>query len=214
MRVKRPSSRTRLVLLVAATAIVLYGLAGGCTAQRLPPAASPEQAGLLNSAPLPYSVVVTPWDSATAERLGRNADAYASSALDWLRSSGAFTSVRQGSASDTDADLTATPTGEYCNTAVIPLWTGLTLGLVPTVFTDSTCNGVVLRPASGGVRGADSLVVRHSSAGRVVMGWAAIPVGFLPGWTHGEAKNHPRYARLTRNAILARSTELAALKRE
>lgn len=210
MRLKAPSTRKHWLLLGLLAAFLVYGFAGGgCYAQRLPS----EVVGSAGSAPLPYSVVVAPWDSATASRLGRNADAYATPAFEWLRGSGAFASVRYGSPTDTDADFLATPTGEYCNTAVIPLLTGITLGLFPTVFTDSTCQGAVFRALVNGVSRPDSVILRHTTGGRVVMGWAAIPIGFLPGWTHGEAKDHPRLAGMARNAIFARSAELAALKR-
>ena len=214
MRLKRPSTRKDWLLLGFLAAFAVYGVAGGgCFAERLPSGSTAGFVGASDSAPLPYSVVVTPWDTATAARLGRNASAYATAAFKWLQSSGAFASVRLGSSTDTSADFSATPTGEYCNTAVIPLVTGITLGLVPTVFTDSTCRGAVFRSIAGGARGTDSLVVRQKSGGRVVMGWAAVPIGFLPGWTHGEAKNHPRYAQLARSAIFARSGELAGLRR-
>lgn len=212
MRSRIPSSRKGWLLTLAVAAFVLHGFTGGCYAQRLPATPAAEHLRLLESPPLPYSVVVTPWDSTTAARLGRNSEAYSKAAFQWLRSSRAFSSVRLGSPTDTDADFTATSTGAYCNTAVIPLWTGLTLGLLPTVFTDSTCREVVFHPISNGIRGTDSVLVRHHSGGRVIMGWAAVPTGALLDWTHGEATDHPRVSAHARLAILAQSARLAALR--
>jgi hypothetical protein len=129
--------RRRWKLYLVALLVGGYGLSGGCYAQRLPPVLSPQESALIARGPLPYRVVVVPWDSAAAARHHQNPQAYAAATLRWLKSSGAFASVRLGSADDTAADFVASPTGVYCNTAVVPMFTILSLGLIPTIFNDT-----------------------------------------------------------------------------
>jgi hypothetical protein len=197
-------------LLVPAV-FVAYGLGGGCYAQRLPAAPSPAAAELLAQGPLPYRVVVEPWDSAAAARHRVNPEAYAAGTFHWLQSSGAFASVRMGAPGDTAADFLASSTGAYCNTAVIPMFTILSLGIIPTTFTDTDCEGAVLRPLHPGAGAADSVVIGSELSGRVVMGWLAVPVGALPGWTHGDARDHQRTRALARLAVLQHRSRLVAL---
>jgi hypothetical protein len=201
-------------MLIGSAAFIAYGLSGGCFAQRLPPRLSDAQAAILAAGPLPYRVVVAPWDSAGAARRRQNPRAYAEKTFRWLESSGAFTSVRMGTVGDTAADFIASPTGAYCNTAVIPIFTAVSLGLIPTIFKDTDCEGAVLYPLHplhppGGE--PDSIVVRSRLSGRVVMGWLAVPIGALPGWTHGEARGHERYRQQVRLSILTHRSRITAL---
>jgi hypothetical protein len=203
--------RRRWKLLLALTLLVVYGAAGGCYAQRLPPAPSPEEAAVLARGPLPYRVVVRPWNAAEAAVHPQNPDAYALGTYRWLESSGAFASVRLGTVGDTAADFAASSIGAYCNTAVIPLFTILSLGLIPTIFTDTDCKGAVLRPLHPRAGGPDSVVVTGKLAGRVIMGWLAVPAGAMPGWTHGEARDHTRGRARARLAVLVERDRLVAL---
>jgi hypothetical protein len=154
-------------------------------------------------------VAVVPWDAATAARRGQNPQAYGDAAFKWLKGSGAFSSVRLSSPDDLGVDLVASSTGAYCNSAVIPLLTILSLGVIPTIFTDRDCEGVVFR-ANEPNRG-DSVEVRYEQESRVIMGWLALPIGALPGWTHGAALEHGRSRDRARLAILAHREALAAL---
>lgn len=208
-----PVPRTRLGRVLAAFALMsflIYGLLGGCGAQRLPPSLTSAERAALDARPLPYKVVVIPWDSATTAQRHQNPTAYADRTMQWLRGSKAFASVTLGARPNVGDDLIATPTGAYCNTAIIPLWTIISLGLFPTVFTDTDCEGAVFRRAGGRLPG-DSVVIQDVDSARVVMGWVAVPLGALPGWTHGAARDNSRAQERRRLWILTHQAALAAL---
>jgi len=193
---------------LVAIPFVLYGLTGGgCGAQRIP-ALTPAERVLLAQPALPYSVAVVPWKPGSR---GQDAAAYASPLTAALEGSNAFRSVKRDAASGRSAaNLTATSTGDYCNTAVIPIYTILTLGIVPTNFTDTDCIGMVFR-RNDGTGGA---VAVHSQIRiRVVMGWIAMPLGFFHGWTHGEPRNSRPYLDRLRIEILSHRDQIDALAR-
>ncbi len=201
----------RWKVVLAVVLLVGYGLSGGCYAARLPPSPGPEQAALLREAPLPYTVVVVPWEGAAAAAHTQNPEAYANAALRWLQGSGAFAHVRLGTSQDPDADLLASSTGAYCNANPIPLFTILSLGIFPTIFTDTDCEGAALYPRHPMSGSADSVVITRDISSRSMMGWLAVPVGLLPGWTHGDIRDHARTRAQSRLAILEYRARLAQL---
>jgi hypothetical protein len=203
--------RRRWKLLLGGGVVVAYGLSGGCYAQQLPPSPSPEEAAVLRQGALPYAVIVAPWDSIAAARQHQDRQAYADATFRWLRHSGAFATVRLGNGQDSTADFLAFPTGAYCNTAVIPVFTILSLGLIPTIFTDTNCEGAVLHPLHPPTGRPDSVVLSSELSGRVIMGWLALPVGAFPGWTHGGPRDHTRYRNQVRLSILSHRSRLVAL---
>jgi hypothetical protein len=205
---RRMPSRRQWYFLGGAV-LLAYGASGGCYAQRLPTALGPEERQMLAQGPLPYAVAVVPWEP----KAGRGLDptAYARGTLDWLEGSGAFASVQLDATGAPKADLTATSIGAYCNTAAIPLFTILSLGLIPTVFMDTECEGAVFRVPEGPAGPRDSVVVRYQQGGRVVMGWLAMPLGALPGWTHGAASTHHRARERARLALLTERQALVGL---
>jgi hypothetical protein len=190
-------------LLVAVLAIAAFPagcLSGACGAYRRPAAVTGAEQDLAASAPLPYSVSVVPWDAATGQRLRRDPETYAKSLTDLLTRSQAFRTIRLERAPSPDTDLTAASTGIYCNSAVIPLFTIVSLGVVPTIFEDEECQAMVLRSARGSARTSQPIEARYK--GRVVMGWLAVPLGVLPGWSYGSARDDRRYAQRFRIEIL------------
>ena len=67
-----------------------------------------------------------------------------------VMSSKTFTSSRyERTPAPSGQDLVATSTGLYCNTAVIPVFSILSLGVIPTIFQDEHCRGMLLRQAAG-----------------------------------------------------------------
>ena len=209
--------RRRLLLLLGVLAIVVYGVSGGCGAQHVPPRPTPEQRTLLREPPFPYSVAVVPWSAYQRPRSPlqgtKNAHAYAEGLADRLEKSNAFRSVVLDTTASAVTDLIAISTGVYCNTAVIPLWSALTLGLFPTVFHEADCVGAVFRSGNGGGT-ADSAVVHFRYEGTVIMGWLAVPVGALPRWAKGGALSHRRYRDLFRLAIMEQREAIARVVRK
>jgi hypothetical protein len=136
--------------------------------------------------------------------------AYANAAYKWLKGSGAFTSVRLRTGADSLTDLVASSMGLYCNTAAIPIFTIISAGIIPTVFTERDCDGAVFHAAGSAIQ-SDSVIVRHDNERTAVMGWLAVPLGLLPGWTHGSAQEHARARNGVRLAIEQHRDALAAL---
>lgn len=194
---------------VRSVALATLWLASGCAAYRRPPELTPAESELLAGPPLPYDVTVAWWD--TTRHGSQNPDAYASSLAKLVTESRVFRSARyRQSASTARAELVATSTGTYCNTAVIPLLTILSLGVIPTIFDDQTCEGMELqRP--GSARPNAPVRIEFEYKGRVIMGWFAALAGLRPGWGFGDVQNDERYRQRFRLAVLQHRAEIERL---
>ena len=138
-------------------------------------------------------------------------EAYGDSLAQLVLSSGAFKSSRyERSPMPTGQDLVATSTGLYCNSALIPALSIISLGIIPTIFEDQHCQGMLLRRAAGRPKNEGvQVAVRHK--GQVVMGWVAVVVGALPGWSYGSVYNDSRFAERFRLAVMERRAEIDRL---
>jgi hypothetical protein len=198
-----------LVLCVVVVCFLVAGMSGACAAHRRPPSLNAEERRLLESESLPYAVSVVPWDTATGERLRKDPAAYARALAELLAASRAFRASRLEAAPGPGTDLIASSTGGHCNRSVIPVLSILTLGVVPTVFEDEECDGMMLTAAKSST--AESVEVEAHYKARMVMGWAAVPLGALPGWSHGPMRKDRRYAELFRLEIIRRRAEIERL---
>ena len=170
-----------------------------------------EQRAQLREPPLPYVVQVVPWRQ-PADSV-REVSPWTGEVARQLRLTGAFQTLLYLPGSRTPApgvQLIAEATLEQCAISLVPFFTVLTLGLVPTVFTDRECSGAVFRRADG-TRPQDSVVVRIRHQGKAVMGWAAAPLGLLPAFSYRSARGQKGYHQAFRLAIIAKREELAAL---
>jgi hypothetical protein len=202
-------SRRRLLIVGIIAAYLIGGVSGGCFAHQRPERLSSQEESILHDPPLPYSATVVWWDEKT--KTGQNPEAYAGPLAKILSRSGAFrTNQYQRAAIPGKQDLIATSTGVYCNTAALPFLTILTLGVVPTIFRDEQCQGMLLRKSSDDLpRKGITIEVRERPL--LVMGWVAVPMGLLPGWSYGEVKDDERFAQRFRLAVLERANEIHAL---
>ncbi len=197
--------------LVAIAAIYILAVSGGGYAYRRPPALNADERRLLSEPPLPYAVIVKPWDSETAARTSQNPLAYAQGVADTLIPSGAFRTSRfEKDSKASDGDLIATSTGIHCNSAVIPLFTILSLGIIPTVFDDEDCEGMELR-RPGAAESASPVRIEFHNQSRVVMGLPALFVGILPGWSWGDPRSDSRYRQRFRLEVVSHRSEIEPL---
>jgi len=205
---KLPRS-TRILVVVAVVGFAAIGVSGGCNAYQRPPTLSAEERAQLESAPLPYSVTVAWWDEET--KTGQNPEAYAGALAKLVAASGAFKTTRyERSSMPPGQDLVATSTGLYCNTAVIPALSIISLGVIPTIFQDEHCEGMLLRTAAGQPKNNGvQVAVRYK--GPVIIGWVAILVGALPGWSYGSVDGDSRFAERFRLAVIARRADIERL---
>ena len=203
-----PRARRNIILAVAG-AYVAIGLSGGCAAHRRPPALSGEERALADAPPLPYSATVAWWDEET--KTGQDPGAYGGSLAKLVEASGAFQTHRyERSSSPSGQDLVATSTGLYCNTAVIPALSIISLGVIPTIFDDEQCAGMLLRKAAGRPK-SEGVRVEMRFKGRVMMGWAAVAVGAMPGWAWGSVDTDTRFAERFKVAVLRRRDDIQRL---
>jgi hypothetical protein len=199
----------RNVILVAAGAYVALGLSGGCAAHRRPPALSGEERGLVDGSPLPYSVTVAWWDEET--KTGQDPGAYAGNLAKLVDASHPFqTSRYERSSAPVGQDLVATSTGLYCNTAVLPALSILSIGVVPTIWEDEQCEGMLLRKAAGRPK-SEGVQIDIRFKGPVMMGWAAVVVGAMPGWAYGPVDSDPRFADRFKLAVVRRRADIERL---
>jgi hypothetical protein len=200
--------RGRVALAVLALMVIAVGGSGGCYAHRTASAdVTPVEQQLLQNMPLPYTVAVVPWEVDAGDRNGRGADAHARALADLLARSGAFKGAHLGK---TDAaELVAVPTGVACDSSVVPVFTVLTAGVIPTVFDGERCDGWILRSARGGA--AAPVEFRVSEKGQVVFGWPAAFLGLTPGWSYGHVGNDSDYSGRVRLELARNRTAVEAL---
>jgi hypothetical protein len=149
------------------------------------PATRPERtrAPVVGSTTTTYTVVITLWDPETAAHRSQDPLAYAQGLAKSLIPSGAFRTSRfQNNPQATDGDIVATSTGNYCNSAVIPIFTILSLH-----HPDGVRRRVMRRLEHRRLGRASDRSVRvdFRNKTRVVMGLPALIMGILPGWSWG-----------------------------
>ncbi len=157
---------------------------------------------------MPYRVAVRSGRHMIGDKTYRIPPAYTVQTFQWLVRSQAFSAVDTAS-SASDFELVASPTGRYCNKAIIPLLSWVSLGVIPTVVEDTDCDGAVFW--HGVVGGPDSVVIQVANTHRSVQGLLAGPLGFLPGWSHGSPRTHPVTRDRARLAILQQRPALEKL---
>jgi hypothetical protein len=192
--------RKSLALLILFLSFPLSCVTGACGAYRRPAALTADERRLLESVPIPYDVSVVPWDKETDRRRGQNPEAYARPLAKLLAASHAFRSTRLEQKASSAAHLVATSTGAHCNTAIVPLFTIVSLGVIPTVFEDEECQGMTLRSAKS--LSSNPVEISLSQTHTVVMGWVALPLGALPGWSHGDFRRDDRYRKRFRLEVI------------
>jgi hypothetical protein len=200
-----------LVFAAVALSFPISCMSGACSAYRRPTELTATERQVVDSGPLPYSVSVVPWTPEIAAQRGQEPGAYARSLTTLLEASHAFRSCGLTTGPDASADLLATSSGQHCNTAIIPLFTILSLGIIPTVFDDEDCEGLVLHPSHSRSSTSAEVEVEVRHKGKVVMGWAAVPLGMLPGWSHGSLREDPRFRERFRLNILRRRADIDRL---
>jgi hypothetical protein len=155
---------------------------------------------------MPLSVAVVPWSD--KEGQGRSAEAYGKPMAELLAKSGAFKSVVWDATGTAHTDLIAVSMGDHCNTAVIPLLTIVTVGIIPTIWNETQCDGVRFRSRSDS---AHRVQARTKLTSKAIMGWLATPAGLLPGWSYHNGRGQHSYQQAFRVALMKQRSELMAL---
>jgi len=203
------SARRKIVYAAGALVLaVIFGAAGGCAAHRRP-SFTAEERQLLRQPPLPYSVTIAEWDAATRAKTSQNPEVYARRLADAVIPSRAFREVRRETSPEVHAELAATSTGVYCNTAIIPVLSIFSVGIIPTVWQEEDCEGMFLRSTNHPDRPAVRIDVRFK--GTAMMGWASLFAGALPGWSWGDIRADSAYHEMLRLEVTRHRAEIERL---
>ena len=176
--------KKRLSLFAGAAVLTVLALCvftGSCASTTLPPRLSPSQKALVRDLRFPARVGV--------ERF--KYPVYSDELAKALRATHLFAEVRALSAFPTPPDLIARIERPIYGTAVIPVWTGLSLGLVPTTFQEE--HGFSFSLASGALQSQDRLRVEFSYSGPSTLGWYAVVLNLSPNRARGDVTQHERF---------------------
>ena len=171
------------MVLVVVLSLGVAAASGGCYAHRVPTldGGAQREGDVSARGPLPFTVSIVPWNSDPDDHAKRDAAPFAKSLAELVASSGAFRSSRLEASPGPDADLVAVSMGMHCDASVIPLFTILSAGVIPTVFDGERCDDMVIRSTRPGTPAPIEVRVRHK--GQTIVGWAAVVFGALPGWS-------------------------------
>ena len=102
-----------------------------------------------------------------------------------------FTQVTTNDTSDTTAKVNRQVHGS----AVIPLLTILSLGIIPTTVEEEFGKSFIL------VHRGKTHEIEATWNGNTILGWAALPMNLSPNRTMGNPEKHPRFAAFLRSKI-------------
>lgn len=181
----------------------LFGIVGflvvtGCVSQTLPPRPSADLLAASASTHFPLTVGVEPYDLKV----------YSRDLITELRRTGLFERVDSVDAFATPPDIIARVENVVSGSAAFPLWTFLTLGIIPTTVNESWGNIFSLRSSAAPT---EAVPVNFSYDGPTTLGWAALFLNLLPDRAGGNVKETDRYIEGLRAQIVAHASEIRAL---
>jgi hypothetical protein len=104
-------------------------------------------------------------------------------------------------------DLLARVERTITGTAVIPLFSLITLGLIPTVTEEEHGYSFSLRSSKSSER---VVMVEYVHQGYTVLGWVAGLLNLFPQWTGDSVHNDPRFKERLKLMILTKAQEIKA----
>lgn len=190
MTLKR-RSKVLLIIAFVFAFIFISGLIGGCSSSVLAPALSEEEEALVKSAHLNFVVGVEE----------SNPRVYADNLITSLRRTNLFKQVDYINKLPGNPDIIAKVTENIYGSAVIPVFTAITLGFFPTWVEEEQGNSFSLQWKDNLNK---TINVRSVYRGYTVLGWISGLLNIFPDRTSGESISHPRYtARLTYDIVRA-----------
>ncbi len=190
MTLKR-SSKILLIIAFVFAFIFVSGLIGGCSSSVLAPALSEEEAALLKS--VHFNFVVGVEESSPK--------VYADKLITSLRRTNLFKQVDYINKLSIEPDIIAKVNENIYGSAVIPIFTAVTLGFFPTWVEEEHGNSFNLQWKNNLNK---TINIRSVYSGYTVLGWISGLLNILPDRTSGESISHPRYtARLAYDIVRA-----------
>lgn len=183
--------------------LILPLLTSGClgwASAALPPALSDDERAVVAHAHLPLTVGVERYEH----------PAYSDKLLDGLRATELFDDVAPLDEFAAPPSLVARVDRQIYGHAMIPFWTFLTFGIVPTSADEESGYSFTLSPPD---RPQERVRVEYAHRGRTTLGWVALVDGFLPDRTIApfSPDSSSRMIDRVKLAILARREDLVRL---
>jgi hypothetical protein len=190
MTLKR-KSKVLIIIASVFAFIFVSGLIGGCSSSVLPPALSNEEAALVKT--VHFNFVVGVEES--------NPKVYADKLIASLRGTNLFKQVDYINKLSIEPDIVAKVNENIYGSAVIPIFTAVTLGFFPTWVEEEHGNSFSLQWKNNLNK---TINIRSVYGGYTVLGWISGLLNILPDRTSGESILHPRYtARLAYDIVRA-----------
>jgi hypothetical protein len=195
------TQRKRNLVVSGAVAAVLITVAafGGCSSSSIPPAATEAQTELLRRTHFKATLAVEPYKYPI----------YSDHLIRDLRATGLFDSVDSLEKVE-KPHLIARIERPIHGTAVVPLWTILTLGVVPTSVEEEHGHAFSIRRAGDPLSG---VAVEYSYRGPTTLGWGAAFLNLFPNRTSGDPTETPRFREGLAIAVVTRGGDISALVR-
>jgi len=187
----------QIAIILAVLALVALGFGGGCASTSLPPRLTDAQAKAVETTRFKATVGVEPYQFPVyAEKLIRN-----------LRATGLFERVDALAAFAEPPTFVARVDRAIYGTAAIPLWTGLSLGLIPTTVSEQHGHAFSLVPTA---RREQRIPIVFSYRGPSTLGWWALVLNLTPDRTWRDVYSHPRFIQGLAWQLVAREREISA----
>ena len=170
----------------------------GCVSSALAPALSESQFEQVREVQFPISVAINPY----------HFPAYSDGLLNSLRRTDLFDRVDHAD-NLPRPNLVAEVQEAFSGSAVIPLWTFLSLGIIPTVTEEE--HGTVFSLHSPQDPDKKKVLVEFRYSGRTILGWIGGILILMPGRTGGDPREHPRYYQGLAYAIVLKSEQIQQL---
>jgi hypothetical protein len=186
----------RWAFAVCVLLFITAGIAGGCSSSTLPPKLTHDELARVYATHFPWTLGV--------ERY--KLPAYSNSLVASLRRTGLFDRVDELDKVP-EASVIARVQTEIYGNAVIPLWTCLSLGVVPTITVEEHGHAFSLAPRCCSDR---AVAVDFRYSGPTVLGWFAVLKNLGPDSTTKSPYEHARFHAALANALSLHASEIRA----
>ena len=187
------------LIIVIVSLILIAGLTGGCTSSTLPPQITPEQRALLQRTRIDVTIGVEDFQ----------APVYSENLTKALGQTHLFARVDRLANFTSPPDCIARVQEEIYGTDTIPIWTGLSLGIIPTTVNEM--HGYSFSLSRSGTA-APRIPIRFAYTGPTTLGWWALVLNLSPNRTMRDVESHPRFIEALAWEIATKRAAIELLK--
>jgi len=173
---------------------IVAGFCGGCASSKMPPRLNPSQQLQIDNQHFNCVVAVEPYQWPV----------YSDSLVSALQRTTMFDDV--GLLTNTKHfDVVAKVEEPVHGTAAIPVFTLLSLGIIPTIVEED--HGHVFSLAAQSYS-SNKYVVSTKYSGNSILGWLALPAGLLPSYTYSNPETTDRYNEYLKYQLISSANEI------